>query len=173
MENNVEPMVAAHTLVVGHLGDRPVKGVIFTHSHVDHFGGVLGVTSKEAVEAGVFGAPFYITGGDERFWGQDRLADVLERAPDRHVQEIVAQQQQRHQALGHQRKRRLHLAQGEHRPAAHPARLALLGQRAFWPGKASHRTGNWLYARISAIVSERPALTIGVIVRKPAPGASA
>lgn len=26
-----------------HLGDRPVAAVIFTHSHIDHFGGVLGV----------------------------------------------------------------------------------------------------------------------------------
>ncbi|MGB7270919.1 MAG: 2-hydroxychromene-2-carboxylate isomerase, partial [Albidovulum sp.] len=25
---------------------------------------------------GVFGAPFYITGDDERFWGQDRLDDL-------------------------------------------------------------------------------------------------
>ncbi|NDC63348.1 MAG: MBL fold metallo-hydrolase [Planctomycetia bacterium] len=28
-----------------HLGDKPVSAVIFTHSHVDHFGGVLGVIS--------------------------------------------------------------------------------------------------------------------------------
>lgn len=28
---------------------------------------------EEAVERGVFGVPFYITDGDERFWGQDRL----------------------------------------------------------------------------------------------------
>ncbi|WP_375263046.1 2-hydroxychromene-2-carboxylate isomerase [Palleronia sp.] len=27
----------------------------------------------EAVSAGVFGAPFYITDDDQRFWGQDRL----------------------------------------------------------------------------------------------------
>ncbi|RFC70088.1 alkyl sulfatase dimerization domain-containing protein [Streptomyces sp. AcE210] len=33
-------------------GERPVKAVIYTHSHGDHFGGVLGVTTKEAVEAG-------------------------------------------------------------------------------------------------------------------------
>ncbi|MCI2400621.1 2-hydroxychromene-2-carboxylate isomerase [Aliiroseovarius subalbicans] len=31
---------------------------------------------EEAVAAGVFGAPFYITDGDERFWGQDRLGDL-------------------------------------------------------------------------------------------------
>ncbi len=34
------------------LGDRPVTTVIYTHSHPDHFGGVLGVTSQEAVDAG-------------------------------------------------------------------------------------------------------------------------
>ncbi|WP_445162994.1 alkyl/aryl-sulfatase [Mycobacterium sp. Dal123C01] len=33
-------------------GDRPVVAVIYTHSHVDHFGGVLGVTSQEEVDAG-------------------------------------------------------------------------------------------------------------------------
>lgn len=31
---------------------------------------------EEAVLRGVFGAPFYITDGDERFWGQDRLDDL-------------------------------------------------------------------------------------------------
>tara|TARA_R110002094_G_scaffold61791_10_gene72303 strand:- start:829 stop:1425 length:597 start_codon:yes stop_codon:yes gene_type:complete len=30
---------------------------------------------EEAVERGVFGAPFYIV-GDARFWGQDRIADL-------------------------------------------------------------------------------------------------
>lgn len=33
-------------------GDRPVVAVIYTHSHVDHFGGVLGVTSQDDVDAG-------------------------------------------------------------------------------------------------------------------------
>jgi alkyl sulfatase BDS1-like metallo-beta-lactamase superfamily hydrolase len=33
-------------------GDRPVVAVIYTHSHVDHFGGVLGVTTQAAVDAG-------------------------------------------------------------------------------------------------------------------------
>jgi alkyl sulfatase BDS1-like metallo-beta-lactamase superfamily hydrolase len=32
--------------------DRPVVAVIYTHSHVDHFGGVLGVTSQAEVDAG-------------------------------------------------------------------------------------------------------------------------
>ncbi len=33
-------------------GDRPVVAVIYTHSHVDHFGGVLGVTSQDDVDSG-------------------------------------------------------------------------------------------------------------------------
>ncbi len=35
-----------------HLGERPVVAVIYTHSHTDHFGGVLGVTSEDDVAAG-------------------------------------------------------------------------------------------------------------------------
>ena len=31
---------------------------------------------EEAIARGVFGSPFYITDGDERFWGQDRLDDL-------------------------------------------------------------------------------------------------
>lgn len=31
---------------------------------------------EEAVSRGAFGAPFYITDRDERFWGQDRLEDL-------------------------------------------------------------------------------------------------
>ena len=31
---------------------------------------------EEAVSAGAFGAPFWITAEDERFWGQDRVADL-------------------------------------------------------------------------------------------------
>ena len=32
--------------------------------------------TEEAVRLGVFGAPFFITDGDERFWGEDRLDDL-------------------------------------------------------------------------------------------------
>ena len=35
-----------------HLGARPVTAVIYTHSHADHFAGVLGVTTVEEVQAG-------------------------------------------------------------------------------------------------------------------------
>jgi 2-hydroxychromene-2-carboxylate isomerase len=32
--------------------------------------------TEEAVAAGVFGAPFYIVDGTEKFWGQDRIEDL-------------------------------------------------------------------------------------------------
>lgn len=35
-----------------HLGERPVIAVIHTHSHADHFAGVLGVVKQEDVESG-------------------------------------------------------------------------------------------------------------------------
>lgn len=34
------------------LGEREVQAVIYTHSHADHFGGINGVTTQEAVDAG-------------------------------------------------------------------------------------------------------------------------
>ncbi|GGI46728.1 alkyl sulfatase BDS1-like metallo-beta-lactamase superfamily hydrolase [Agromyces flavus] len=46
-----ETAAAALTLYREHRGDRPVTAVIFTHSHIDHFGGVLGVVSHEDVGA--------------------------------------------------------------------------------------------------------------------------
>jgi alkyl sulfatase BDS1-like metallo-beta-lactamase superfamily hydrolase len=49
----VEPCAkACLELANAHLGERPVVAVIYTHSHADHFGGVLGVTSQADVEAG-------------------------------------------------------------------------------------------------------------------------
>ena len=33
-----------------HLGNKPVTAIIFTHSHVDHFGGALGIMSAEEAE---------------------------------------------------------------------------------------------------------------------------
>lgn len=42
-----ETAAAALAFARRHLGERPVSAVIFTHSHVDHFGGALGVLSAE------------------------------------------------------------------------------------------------------------------------------
>ena len=47
-----ESSAAALELANQHLGERPVKAVIHTHSHVDHFGGVLGVVTQAQVDAG-------------------------------------------------------------------------------------------------------------------------
>jgi alkyl sulfatase BDS1-like metallo-beta-lactamase superfamily hydrolase len=49
---STEVAAAALQLYRTHRGDRPVVAVIYTHSHVDHFGGVLGVTSQADVDAG-------------------------------------------------------------------------------------------------------------------------
>ena len=47
-----ETAAAALALYRKHRGDREVRAVIYTHSHVDHFGGVLGVTTQADVDAG-------------------------------------------------------------------------------------------------------------------------
>ena len=43
---------AALALANERLGELPVRAVVYSHSHVDHFGGVRGVVSEEAVAAG-------------------------------------------------------------------------------------------------------------------------
>lgn len=54
----VDPLLSKETsraaldLAQRTLGERPVKTVLFTHSHVDHFGGVRGVVSDEEVASG-------------------------------------------------------------------------------------------------------------------------
>jgi alkyl sulfatase BDS1-like metallo-beta-lactamase superfamily hydrolase len=54
----VDPLVTAETAAAAlalyrrHRGDRPVTGLLYTHSHVDHFGGARGVVSQEDVDSG-------------------------------------------------------------------------------------------------------------------------
>ena len=43
---------AALDLVTEHLGEKPVLAVIHSHSHMDHYGGVAGIVSREDVAAG-------------------------------------------------------------------------------------------------------------------------
>ena len=49
----IDPAVSAEVAAAGlalyrtHRGERPVTAVIFTHSHIDHFGGVLGVVDAD------------------------------------------------------------------------------------------------------------------------------
>ncbi|MFZ1153697.1 MAG: MBL fold metallo-hydrolase [Solirubrobacteraceae bacterium] len=49
---SMECAAAALALYPSHRGERPVSAVIYTHSHVDHFGGVKGVVSEDTVHAG-------------------------------------------------------------------------------------------------------------------------
>jgi alkyl sulfatase BDS1-like metallo-beta-lactamase superfamily hydrolase len=47
-----EAASAAFALYREHRGDRPVSGMIYTHSHLDHFGGVKGVISEDDATSG-------------------------------------------------------------------------------------------------------------------------
>ncbi len=47
-----ETAAAAMAFAREHLGDDPVTAIIFTHSHIDHFGGVLGVIGAAEEAAG-------------------------------------------------------------------------------------------------------------------------
>lgn len=46
-----ETGAAAIAFARTHLGDQAVRAVIYTHSHADHFGGVLGIISAEQAKA--------------------------------------------------------------------------------------------------------------------------
>lgn len=54
----VDPLICTETaaaalgLYRAHRGDRAVRAVIHTHSHIDHFGGVFGVASQAEVDDG-------------------------------------------------------------------------------------------------------------------------
>ena len=49
---STECAAAALALYREHRGDRPVTGLLYTHSHVDHFGGARGVVAAEDVASG-------------------------------------------------------------------------------------------------------------------------
>ena len=54
----VDPLISTETAKVAidlyyqHRGKKPVKAVIYTHSHVDHYGGVRGVVDEADVKSG-------------------------------------------------------------------------------------------------------------------------
>lgn len=49
---STECAAAAFALYTEHRGARPVKAMIYTHSHIDHFGGVKGIISQSQVDSG-------------------------------------------------------------------------------------------------------------------------
>lgn len=49
---NEETATAALELAKKHLGEAPIKAVILTHSHIDHFGGMRAVVSPEDAASG-------------------------------------------------------------------------------------------------------------------------
>ena len=54
----IDPLISAETAAAAlalyreHRGERPVTGLLYTHSHIDHFGGARGVVSEEDVASG-------------------------------------------------------------------------------------------------------------------------
>lgn len=48
-----ETAAAAMALYRRHRGDREIAAVLYTHSHIDHFGGVQGIVTQDQVDAGV------------------------------------------------------------------------------------------------------------------------
>ena len=54
----IDPLISADVARAGmelafqHVGRKPVVAVIYTHSHIDHWGGVKGVVSQADVQAG-------------------------------------------------------------------------------------------------------------------------
>lgn len=43
---------AAFALVTEELGEFPIKAVVYSHAHVDHFGGIKGIVTQEQVDSG-------------------------------------------------------------------------------------------------------------------------
>lgn len=54
----IDPLISSETAAAAlalyreHRGERPVTGLLYTHSHIDHFGGARGVVSEEDVASG-------------------------------------------------------------------------------------------------------------------------
>ena len=81
----VDPLLASETAAAAlalanrELGERPVRAIILTHSHVDHFGGIRGVVDAAQVADGtvpVVAAPGFSA---EAFSENLRAGNVMER----------------------------------------------------------------------------------------------
>lgn len=102
----VDCMSAVETAAQGlglfrqHVADKPVAAVIYTHTHIDHYGGVKGVVDPEDVRSGKVPiiAPGTISSFDKFAIGENVIAgnamsrrasyafgNLLEIGPDQHV----------------------------------------------------------------------------------------
>lgn len=48
---SAETSKAAFELVTQHLGEKPIVAVVYSHSHVDHYGGVRGIVDEKDIKA--------------------------------------------------------------------------------------------------------------------------
>ena len=58
-----ETAAAALAFARQHLGNKPVTALLFSHSHIDHFGGALGVLTPEQAKPGAAGVPVIASAG--------------------------------------------------------------------------------------------------------------
>ena len=69
-----EAAAAAMRLVNRELGERPVSAVIFTHSHVDHYGGVRGVVGEDFDGPAIAPANFVVESVSENVLAGNAMA---------------------------------------------------------------------------------------------------
>lgn len=96
----VDPLTANETAAAGfellkqHVEDVPISAVIITHSHADHFGGIKGLISRDAVESGdvevIASHDFFIESVNENLMAGNHMGrrasymygNILPKSPD-------------------------------------------------------------------------------------------
>ena len=74
--SSVEAATQSMAMIRAHVSDKPVAAVIYTHTHIDHYGGVKGVVSAEDVASGKVPiiAPGTIASFDKHAIGENVIA---------------------------------------------------------------------------------------------------
>ena len=89
---STETAKAAYEFVSQHLGKKPVVAVVYSHSHVDHYGGVRGIVDEKDVKARQVKiiAPEHFT---EHAVSENVIAgNVMSRRADLHVRCVAPTQ---------------------------------------------------------------------------------